>query len=396
MSDPEDRTFRFRAYLFALAGVAAATVGLALFQAHSNSTTSALVMLLAVLVSATAFGSRPAFFAALLGVCSFNFFFLPPYYTLTISEPQNWVAFAAFMVTALVAGQLSSYARRRAEESEHRRREIERLYDELRSVFKKASEAEALRQSEQLKSALLDAVTHDLRTPLTSIKASVTTLLSEGTIDADECIVELDQDSRVELLDVINEETDRLNVFIGGLVDLARIEAGNQSIRRIRADIQDLINQAAKRAGSRLSGHTLSIELANRPITAMVDVPSVIEVIYTLLDNAAKYSPAGSEIRVSAAGCDGMLEVSVEDLGRGIMPEQREKVFDKFYRVSDESIHSTASGLGLGLAIARGVVESQGGRIWIEDGRDGFRTRVSFYIPSESNGTGHDQFTICL
>ena len=91
-----------------------------------------------------------------------------------------------------------------------------------------------------------------------------------------------------------------------------------------------------------------------------------------------------------------MLEVSVEDLGRGIMPEQREKVFDKFYRVSDESIHSTASGLGLGLAIARGVVESQGGRIWIEDGRDGFRTRVSFYIPSESNGTGPDQFTICL
>jgi K+-sensing histidine kinase KdpD len=143
------------------------------------STTVALALLLVVLIIATIYGSRPALFASLLGVLCFNFFFLPPFYTFTISESQNWIAFGAFLVTAIIAGQLSSYARQRAAESEERRKEIERLYNELQAAFEQASQTEALRRSEQLKSSLLDAVTHDLRTPLTSIKASATTLLED-------------------------------------------------------------------------------------------------------------------------------------------------------------------------------------------------------------------------
>jgi two-component system, OmpR family, sensor histidine kinase KdpD len=115
-------------YLAAFAGACLMTLALAPFRGHINHTTSSLALLLVVLVVATIFGSRPALFAALWGVLAFNFFFLPPVYTFTIAEPENLVAFGAFLVTAVIAGQLSSYARRRAEESEQRRLEIERLY----------------------------------------------------------------------------------------------------------------------------------------------------------------------------------------------------------------------------------------------------------------------------
>jgi two-component system sensor histidine kinase KdpD len=122
-------------YVAALGGVALVTLLLAPFHERINSTAIALALLLVVLIIATGFGSRPALLASLLGVLSFNFFFLPPLYTFTIAEPQNWIAFGSFMVTALIAGQLSSYARRRAEESERQRTEIERLYNVHHSCY---------------------------------------------------------------------------------------------------------------------------------------------------------------------------------------------------------------------------------------------------------------------
>ena len=370
-------------YLMAFGGIAASTSVLALFHAETNSTTVALVLLLVVQIVAAAFGSRPALFASLLGVMSFNFFFLPPFYTLSIAEPQNWIAFAYFLITAIVAGQLSTYARRRADESEIRRQEIERLYSELQSAFKEASQTEALRQSEQLKSALLDAVTHDLRTPLTSIKASVTTLIEDANGHATgENAIALDGESRNEFLDIINEETDRLNEFIGGIVDMARIEAGKLSQHKSYSEIREIVGEALERAKIRLVNHHVIVEIDAAMSAVLVDAPSIAEVLYTMLDNAAKYSNEQTEIRVSALLIDNeTLEISVEDSGEGIAAENRERVFEKFYRAFAIGIHSTASGLGLGLAIARGIVESQGGRIWIEDGRVGFVTRVVFRIP---------------
>ena len=158
-------------YVVAVAGIGAVTFALRLVGESINSTTVALAMLLVVLFVAARWGARPAIVGAVLGVLCFNFFFLRPLHTLTVADPDNWVALIAFLVTAVTAGQLSARVNRRAEEAEAGRREIERLYDELRSAFERASHAEALRESERLKSALLDAVTHDLRTPLTSIKA---------------------------------------------------------------------------------------------------------------------------------------------------------------------------------------------------------------------------------
>lgn len=352
------------------------TVLLEPFHTKINSTTVAFAFLLVVLFSATFFGRNPALLASLVAMLCFNYFFFPPFRTWTISDPQNLVAWFAFTLTAIIAGELSIYARKRAEEAERGKLEIERLYNELQSAFEQASQAEALRQSEKLKSALLDAVTHDLRTPLTSIKASVTTLLEDKKENL------LDEEGQAEFLDIINEETDRLNTFIEGMVGIAKIEANALHIRKTWSEVEEIINNAIQRAKIQLSSNHILIEIERDLPSIFVDASSIAEVIYTLLDNAAKYSPKSSKIRISARRAENeMVEIAVEDEGKGIEEKMREKVFDKFVRADDEDIHTTASGLGLGLAIAKGIIESQGGRIWIENGADNFKTKFVFNIP---------------
>jgi two-component system sensor histidine kinase KdpD len=304
---------------------------------------------------------------------------------LTIADPENWVALAAFLVTAITAGQLSARAKRRAEEAETGRREIERLFNELQNAFERASHAEALRQSEKLKSALLDAVTHDLRTPLTSIKASITTLLDELDGKAHEGqSLTLDDESRREMLEVINEESDRLNRFIGGLIELARIEAGEMNLRRRWGAVDEIIAAALARAEPLTRGHRITVEIENDLPVVRVDSRAVSEVVYTLLDNAAKYSASGTTIHVEAGRAgDESMQIIVEDEGQGVAAALRERVFDKFFRAIRDGDISThrPSGTGMGLAIAKGIVEAHDGRIWIEDGAGARGTRVVFILP---------------
>ena len=346
------------------------------FHKEINSTTVAFAFLLVVLSSATFFGRNPALFASLIAMLCFNYFFFPPFRTWAISDSQNLVAWFAFTLTAIIAGELSIYARKRAEEAERGKLEIERLYDELQNAFEQASQAEALRQSEKLKSSLLDAVTHDLRTPLTSIKASVTTLLEDKKENL------LDEEGQAEFLDIINEETDRLNTFIEGMVGIAKIEANALHIRKTWSEVEEIINNAIQRAKNQLSSNYISIEIERDLPSIFVDASSIAEVIYTLLDNAAKYSPKNSKLRISARRAEHeTVEIAIEDEGRGVEEKMRERVFEKFVRADEEDIHSTSSGLGLGLAIAKGIIESQGGRIWIENGTDNFKTKFVFNIP---------------
>jgi K+-sensing histidine kinase KdpD len=368
-------------YLFAAAGIALVTAALAPFHDRLSSTTVALALLLVVLFAATGWGIRPAMAASLLGVLCFNHFFLPPVYTLTIADPQNWIALAAFLITAITVGGLSARANRRAEEAEARRREIERLYQDYQTAADRAKQAEVLEQSERLKSALLDAVTHDLRTPLTSIKASVTTLLAE--VESDEPVA-LDREARHEFLAVINEETDRLNRFVENLVELASIEAGAMLLRRRWFSVEEIIAMARERARSLTNDHRLVIDIEHEMPVARVDAALLAEVIYSLIDNATKYSPERTPVRVIAERApDEMIQFVIEDEGRGIPPELRERVFDKFFRATSEGAASLGrpKGLGMGLAIARGIVEAHGGRIWIEGGRNSKGTRVAFIIP---------------
>jgi K+-sensing histidine kinase KdpD len=373
-------------YAVALLGVAAATALLKLFGTHVNSTTVALCLLLVVLFVATGWGSRPAVLSSLLGLMCFNFFYLPPVGRWTIDDPHNWIAFFAFLVTAVTAGQLSARANRRADEADAARREVERLYSELQDAFERESQAKALEQSERLKSALLDAVTHDLRTPLTSIKASVTTLLEERGAARDEDGA-LDAEGRREMLEVIDEETDRLNRFIEGLVEMARIEAGEMRLRRRWASIEEIVAAALVRAAPLTRAHEVRVRMADGLPAVRVDARAVAEVVYTLVDNAAKYSPEGTRIEVFAeCAPDGAVRLGVEDEGPGLPAELRERVFDKFFRAMRDGDAAARrrrpSGTGMGLAIAKGIVEAHGGRVGIEDARGPRGLRVVATFPA--------------
>jgi two-component system sensor histidine kinase KdpD len=380
---------KWAGYLVAVIGIATVTGALKLFGEHINSTTVALGLLLVVLFVATGWGARPAVLASLLGVVCFNFFYLPPVGRLAVDDPDNWIALFAFLITAATAGQLSARAKRRAEEADAGRWEIERLYTELQDAFERASHAKALEQSERLKSALLDAVTHDLRTPLTSIKASVTTLLEDPRAQADdEEPGTLDAEGQREMLEVIDEETDRLNRFIEGLVELARIEAGEMHLRRRWGSIEEIITTALERAAPLTRNHQIQVKLDDGLPTVRVDDRAVAEVVYTLVDNAAKYSLRGTKINVLATVTDEQtIQLIVEDEGPGIPIELRERVFDKFFRAmrdGDSGTHQP-SGTGMGLAIAKGIVEAHGGHIWIEDnpGQHGSRVRVTLPVGDE-------------
>jgi K+-sensing histidine kinase KdpD len=378
---------RWVGYCLAVGGIGLATAVLKLFGAHVNPTTVGLTLLLIVLLIASGWGSRPAVLASLLGVICFNFFYLPPVGTFTISEPANWIALFAFLVTAVIAGRLSATAKRRAEEAGNGRREIERLYHELQDTFERSSQAKALKQSERLKSALLDAVTHDLRTPLTSIKASVTTLLEERHVLPDgKKALQLDDEGRKEMLDVINEEADRLDHFIEGLMDLARIEAGEMHLRRNLTSIEEIVSAALTRAAPRTRNHRMEVWIQDELPAIRLDQQAIAEVIYTLVDNAARYSAPGSVIRVTAEPGDRkLIRLTVSDQGTGIPPELRERVFDKFFRAmrDGDSGHINAGGSGMGLTIARGIVEAHGGRIWIDDPDASMGTRVLVELPAD-------------
>ncbi len=371
-------------YVVAIGGIGLATVLLRLSASeHVNAATVALALLLVVLFIATAWGSGPAIVASVAGMLCFNYFFLPPVGKLRIADPDNWIALFAFLVTAVVAGQLSARAKRRAEEAEAGRREIERLYRELQEAFERASEAEALRRSEQLKSALLDAVTHDLRTPLTAIKASVTTMLEEQhQPTGHEQDLQLTAEDRREMLEVIDEEADRLNRFIESMVELARLEAGAFDLQRRWGEVEDILTAALQRAEPRTRQHRVEYQLEPELPLVRVDARALAEVIYTLLDNAAKYSSAHSTITIRACRAPAeLVRFSVEDEGAGIPPALREKVFDKFFRATAEAKQLDTRGTGMGLAIARGIIEAHGGRIWIESGMGGRGTRVLFTVP---------------
>jgi len=365
--------------------IAAATLVLRSFGTHINHTTVALSFLLIILFVATAWGPRPAVLGSLVGAICFNYFFLPPVGTFNIADPENWIALIAFLVTGITAGQLSFRAKQRADEANKTRKEIEHLYIELQRSFDEASQAKALKQSERLKSALLDAVTHDLRTPLTSIKASVTTLLDDEQSQAlAKMPAKLTQTAREDMLQVIDEECDRLDKFIEDLMAMARIEAGEMQLRPEWGSVEEIVAAALKRAEPLTRNHQIEISLSADLPAVRVDERSLTEVLFVLLENAAKYSPIGKTIRVLAqSNADGMVRLAVSDQGPGIPVELRERVFDKFFRaMRNGDLVGHAPGTGMGLAIAKGIVEAHGGRIWIADPDDLSGNMIVIVLPT--------------
>jgi two-component system sensor histidine kinase KdpD len=226
-------------------------------------------------------------------------------------------------------------------------------------------------ETNQLRAAMFSSVTHDLRTPLASIKAGVTSLLH---ID-----VQHDPAQERELLTTILEETDRLNRLVGNLLDLARIRAGALTPNRQPAAMDEIVEVVLARMRPRLAGHTVTTELPAMLPDVSLDPVQLDQVLTNLLENAGRLAAPGTGIKVSVLWMHGAVQVRVADEGPGIPPEERDRVFEAFYRGSSTP---DTPGSGLGLAIAKAVVVAHGGRIWIESAPQGGCV-VAFEIPGE-------------
>ena len=339
---------------------------------------AAPLLLLAVLLIARSSGTGPALVAAMCAALGFSYYFLPPV-GFGIEDPNDWVEFITFTASALIVGELAARAERRQLQLEEGKREIEQLYEQLGAAFERASEAEAARRNEQLKAALLDALTHHLRTPLTAIKASVTALIGGRELSPH---AGLSMEGRRDLLQVIDEESDRLNRFIEGLSAADRPDpAQPRSLRA--ADLDGIIRGSVSRAGTVTRHHRLLVAIDDGLPRLQVDAAALTEAIYILLDNASKYSQPGTTIRLQAR-LDGpdRVRIAVADEGPGIPPEYRDKVFEKFFRIPGrEPIDGRRTSVGLGLPIARRLVEAQTGDISIESPASGRGTEVVMTLP---------------
>jgi two-component system sensor histidine kinase KdpD len=430
--------------------------------AHTSPSTVGFTFLLAVLVVSARWGLRHAIYLAVLATLAFNFFFLPPLGTFVISDPQNWIALIAFLVTAIIASQLAERARREALSAVQRRRELECLYafsqhmlatdnvlslvnsipqwlvetfgvagagmflterkkvyfsdlsaqstvseEELRAVsshgepglqkgvhflplrvglrpvgalgivgsdisrgsldaigslvaiaveraaaVEKLAHSEASRESEELRSILLDSVTHDFRTPLTAIKASAQSLLTNAG---------LDDGSRRELLEIIDESSDRLDRLVGEAAEMAQLDSGEVKLELDSYNVADAAAAALESSKAALSKFRVDVKVPNNLPRSRMDIRRISEVLAQLLDNAAKYSEPGTLITIAAEVKDGSIVMSVADQGPGIHGVDQGLIFDKFYRGRGQRL--TIKGTGMGLAIAKAIVEAHGGTI---------------------------------
>jgi two-component system sensor histidine kinase KdpD len=433
--------------------------------AHVNPTTVALTLLVSVLAVAAAWGLSYSIAMSIAAALCLNFFFFPPVGTLTIEDTQNWVAFGAFLIAAVIASNLSERARRETVEAHRRRQDVERLYTfsqqllgsdnviellktipihvkenfalthaavylsskdrayrsgrepqelptnalrdsalrgeavadssrqlaiapmrmgtrligslgiagevpspqtleaigslisiaiERARAVENLTRTEASRESERLRSALLDSITHEFRSPLTAIKASVTTLQSSGALTVAD---------RKDLLTVIEEESDRLNRLVGEAVTMAQLDAQEFKLDLEPHHIHEPIEAAMEESRSLLSSHAVEVRSPEDLPAAIMDVGWITKVLQHLLENAAKYSPTDSPILVSSEVKNDRLITSVADHGTGIDELERSLIFDKFYRGQTQRYR--VQGTGMGLAIVKAIVEAHGGRIQV-------------------------------
>jgi two-component system sensor histidine kinase KdpD len=222
---------------------------------------------------------------------------------------------------------------------------------------KEATHAEILRRTDQLRTALLNAVSHDLRTPLAAIMASAGSLRQQDVRWSDE--------ERQAFAQAIEEEAAHLNRLVGNLLDLSRIQAGSLRPEMSWYDLATLVEDVLERLRPVTSRHQVRSSIPEELPPVWLDPVEIGEVLYNLVDNAAKYAPPGSEIDVEVTQPPGAVRLAVMDRGPGIPAEALPQLFDPFYQVLDGQ--ARPKGLGLGLAVVKGLVEAHGGRVWAEN-----------------------------
>jgi two-component system sensor histidine kinase KdpD len=333
--------------LLAVGGLIALVTGFHRSIGLTNVTTVALSLLLVVLAAATVWGLLESLVASFVAAACFNYFFLPPVGTWTIADAENWIALFTFLVVSIVASQLSERVRRQAREALAQQEEKARLAEI-------AQRAELVRKSEEFKSTLLDALAHELKTPLTSLKAAVSAL--RGTSATSE--------SARELLAILEEETDRLNRLVSEVLHMARTEAGKLRLNRAPCRAEKLIAGALAAMRRALDGRKVDVRVAAEMPAVSADADLLLTALRHLLDNATKYSPAGTPIEVAAERSEQQILFRIVDHGPGLSEAEQSRVFERFYR--GPRAEKTSSGMGMGLAIAREIVAAHGGRIWVE------------------------------
>jgi two-component system sensor histidine kinase KdpD len=240
---------------------------------------------------------------------------------------------------------------------------------ERAGAVEKLAHSEAGRESERLRSILLDSVTHDFRTPLTAIKASAQSLLGD---------TQLDEPSRKELLTVINEESDRLDRLVGEAAQMAQLDAHAVELNLQPHHIREAIDDALATNQNTLARHPVTINASDSLPLVSMDLRQIEEILSQLLDNAGKYSPRGTPITITAEIQGNMLITSVADQGPGIDSIDQSMVFDKFYRGRGQ--RQSVQGTGMGLAIAKAIVETHGGTISLTT-QPGRGSVFSFTLP---------------
>ncbi len=315
---------------FSIGVVAVVTAAVYALRPIAPVVSLGVLYVLAVVAVAVAFGLAYAIPVSLGSMLTFNFLFLPPVHTFALRESENWVALAVYLIVGVVVGDLATRSRRFANE---------------------AVEAETLRQADAVKTAVLHAVSHDLRSPLTAIRAA-----SEGL---DSPAIQLGAREREELFDTIRVEVGRLERLVNNLLDLSRLEAGPARRTPELWTVDTLLASALEELGR--EADRVEINLAVDVGLVRVDGPQLQRVLVNLLENALKFSSSTDPIDVTVERDDGRIVIRVRDRGPGIAEADRERIFDAFERGSN-----AGPGSGLGLAIARGFAEANGGQIWVK------------------------------
>jgi two-component system sensor histidine kinase KdpD len=335
-------------YIAAVVGVTAISIACWLLTPLTGYGAISLIFLLGVLLAGMVLSRGPVLLVAALSALSWNFLFIPPLFTLHIAKIEDALTFATYFIIAITVGSLTAQLKAR----EHL-----------------AAQVQVAQESERLRKTLLDCVSHELKTPLAAI-AAASQELSRLTAN--------NQDSQIlkELAGEIRDGSHRLNRVVNNLLDMNRLESGVIRPKREWCDVRELLQSAVDTEHESINGREIRFDVPEEIPLALVDHALIEQAVAKLLANAGSHTAPNLPIEIDAEYANENLVISVSDRGPGIPPEATERLFEKFYRGDDRK----TGGLGLGLSIARGLIEAHGGRLTVEN-RDGGGARFVMRLP---------------